>query len=150
MKNLLRLRHPIVVASLALLTILTLFILACGEDTTPTPTTAPQATATPAPTATAAAVKVPVKARLITANPIDGEQYTIPYPGSQVSWAKMPEYEHLIGHDIRSNEELPELAIAWDSGTDGKTWTFELREDVPFYKDGKPYKNFTFSAKTYS
>ena len=155
MKKLLRLRRPIVVVPLALLAVLTLFILACGEDATPAPTAAPQATAaptaaptaTPVPTPTAAAEKVPVKTRLITANPIDGEQFTLPYPGSQVSWAKMPEYEHLIGHDIRSNEELPELALTWDSGTDGKTWTFELRQDVPFYKDGKPYKDFTFSAK---
>jgi len=133
----------------------TLLIVACGDD--PAPTARPASTATPTATArptvapaTVApipAAKVPVAARLITANPIDGEQFTIPYPGSQVSWAKMPEYEHLIGHDIKSNEELPELAIAWDSGSDGKTWTFELREDVPFYKDGKPYKDYTFSAK---
>ena len=155
-------RIPTSIAAVSLLLLLAVLIAACGDDAdeeTPAPTAAPTATAAPAPAATMApttaaptpaptmAERVPVEARLITANPVDGEQYTIPYPGSQVSWAKMPEYEHLIGHDIRSNEELPELALAWDSGTDGKTWTFELREGVPFYKDGEPYKDFTFSAK---
>lgn len=131
---------------ISLMLVFTLLILGCGDDATPTPTSGPAATATPTPTS-GPSERIPVKARLITANPVDGEQFTIPYPGSQVSWAKMPEYEHLIGHDIKSNEELPELALTWDSGTDGKTWTFELRQGVPFYKDGQPYKDFTFSVK---
>ena len=104
-----KLRIPGVLVSVALLLLLALAIAACGGDDEPAATAAPVATATATPAPTMAA-KIPVKTRLVTANPVDGEQFTIPYPGSQVSWAKMPEYEHLIGHDIRSNEELPELA----------------------------------------
>jgi len=136
-------------------------IAACGDDETPTATTRPGVTpsptattgsgTTPSPTATAArtptaAARVPVQARLRIVNSPDAHQYTVPYAGNQVTWSKMPAYEHLIGHDIKSNEEIPELAEKWSVAADGKTWTFNLKRNVPFYKDGKA-TNDTFSAK---
>ncbi len=59
----------------------------------------------------------------------------------------MPNYSHLVGQDPKSGVEIPQLASSWSMASDGKTWTWNLAEDIPFYKDGKPYKDYTFSAK---
>ena len=90
---------------------LTLFILACGDDATPTPTQGPAATNTPttAPGVTPTATSTPrptntpttaamqiVQPRLRVSLPPGNEQSTVPYPQSQVSEKLMPEYSHNV------------------------------------------------------
>ncbi len=119
------------------------------------PTAAPRATAaaTPRPTAaptmapTAMMAPEPVQPRLRVSLPPGNEQFTIPYPMSQVSEKLMPIYSHMIGRNIKSNVEEPQLATFWEVESDGKTWHFTLAEGVPFYKFAKPLNDYTFSAK---
>ena len=155
------LSHRVYLA-LAGLAVLTLFILACGDDATPTPTQGPAATATPtsAPGVTPTATSTPratntpttaplqlVSPRLRVVGPPGREQFTIPYAQSQTSEKLNPEYSHLVGRNILTNVEEPQLATSWSVLPDGKTWTFNLRDNVPFYKDGKPLKDYTLSPQ---
>ena len=66
------------------------------------------------------------------------EQNTIPYAQSQTSEKIMPIYDHLVGRQFRTNVEQPEMATSWSVADDGKTWTFNLRDDIPFYRNAKP------------
>ncbi|MBM3925500.1 MAG: hypothetical protein FJ320_05865 [SAR202 cluster bacterium] len=96
-----------------------------GPTATPTrgaTTGAPTATPTrAAPTATATtASKVPVKPRLVIALPAPAEQQTVPYTQSQVSEKLNGQYDHLIGRNITTNEEQPELATTWSVAPNGK------------------------------
>ena len=50
----------------------------------------------------------------------------------------MPIYDHLVGRHYQTNVEQPEMATSWEVADDGKTWTFYLRDDVPFYKNAQP------------
>ncbi len=111
------------------------------------PTAAPRATAAPTMAPTAMMAPVPVSTRLSVSLPPGREQNTIPYAQSQVSEKLMPEYSHLIGRNITTNVEEPQLATSWEVETDGKTWHFQLRENVPFYQWGVPLNDYTFSAK---
>ena len=113
---------------------------------TAAPTMAPT-TAAPAMTPTPTMAPQPVATRLRVVNTPAGEQFTIPYPMSQVSEKLMPEYSHLIGRNITTNVEEPQLALSWEVESDGKTWHFALREGVPFYQFGVPLGDDTFSAK---
>ena len=173
---------------LAVLAVLTLFIIACGEDSTPaptqrpapaatqppapaatampTPTTAPPVTAAPAPAATQRPVptatarprptatpaptvsvaKEPVESRLIVAIPTPSYQVTMHHVTNQTDFGIMPIYDFLIGHDPKTNELLPQLATEWLMAPDGKTFTWTLREGVPFYRKGKP-TDMMFTAK---
>ena len=114
---------------------------------TAAPTMAPTAAATMAPTAaptprpTAAPTVAPTPAmmeavsnRLKVSLPPGREQNTIPYAQSQVSEKLMPIYSHMIGRNIKTNVEEPQLATEWSVEGDGKTWNFKLKENVPFYK----------------
>lgn len=51
-----------------------------------------------------------------------------------------PYSETLIGLDPTTNERIPRLAKSWEFTPDGRTWTFQLEEDVPFHFG---YGNFT-------
>jgi len=68
------------------------------------------------------------------------------HPLSGVTQNIVPIYDHLLGHHHQSNVEQPQLATDWSVTPDGKTWTFNLRDDVPFYRNGKPLF-FTFGAQ---
>ena len=46
-----------------------------------------------------------------------------------------PYTETLIGLDAQSNERIPRLAKSWESTPDGRTWTFNLVEGIPFHND---------------
>ena len=111
------------------------------------PTAAPRATAAPTIAPTAMMAREPVQPRLRVSLPPGNEQFTIPYPMSQVSEKLMPIYSHMIGRNIKSNVEEPQLATFWEVESDGKTWHFTLAEGVPFYKFAKPLNDYTFSAK---
>ncbi len=147
---------------------LTLFILACGAEATPTPTprptapptprpaatatptVAPQATATPIATATPTpqAAKVPVSPRLIVSVAAPALQITMHYQSFQSTGGILrPMYEYMVGRDIKTSEEVPtHLATAWSVSPNGKDWTFDIRKGMPFYQNGKPTK-YSFSAK---
>jgi len=75
------------------------------------------------------------------------EQFTIPYAQSQVSEKLNPYYSHLLGRDIKTNEEYPQLITDWSILPDGRTYTWDLRENIPFYRHGAPLKDYTFSAQ---
>jgi peptide/nickel transport system substrate-binding protein len=47
-------------------------------------------------------------------------------------------FEGLVSLKAGSTEIIPGLATSWDSSTDGKTWTFHLREGVKF-QDGTDF-----------
>ncbi len=135
-----------------------LLILACGEDKTPTttattqaqstPTLNPTATATPLPTPTATATmpKQPVTSRLRVAIGIPGTQSTMTHMLQSNESLILPEYERLVGHEPTTGVEGPQLAESWSVAANGRDWTWKLRKNVPFYKNGKP-TGFTFTAK---
>ena len=141
--------------AIAALLILSLFILACGDDEpepTPQPTPAaaptPAATAAPAPTMAptaaptamptptpAPAAPEPVNPRLQVAMVPPGHQVTMMYRTFQSSTGpQKPMYEHLIYKDRYSGEFTNEqLSTEWTMEPDGTTWHFTLREGVPFH-----------------
>ena len=115
----------------------------------PRATPTPRATATPAPTTmapTAMAPKVPVSARLIVSVVPPSDQFTIAHAQAQTSEKIMPIYEHLVGRHYQTDVEEPELASDWSVTPDGRVWTFNLRDDVPFYRNAKP-TDMMFSAQ---
>jgi len=58
-------------------------------------------------------------------------------------------YDFLVGYDPSSSDftPRPELATSWETSSDGKVWTFHLREGVK-WQDGRPFSSkdvaFTF------
>jgi len=44
-----------------------------------------------------------------------------------------PAAEYLLDVDPNKGVEVPMLATSWDMSADAKTWTFNIREDVPFH-----------------
>ena len=133
--------------------VLTLFILACGDgDETPTATTGPQATATPtatsAPTATPTATPVPTATPTATVVvPARGGRLRFAHiPGvfeSVLSWRGTPGSvglqarpfaEDLVQTDqITGEPSTAGLTTNWVMASDGMTWTYTLREGVPFH-----------------
>lgn len=138
------------------LAILTLFILACGEDETPgatsTATSRPGTTATatsaPSPTRTTTAGRVPVSPRLKVSMVAPAGQVTGHFQTFQSAGGHLHNvHEYLVGMDIITDEEKPiQLATSWNVDNTGRNWTFKLRQGIPFWLDGKAsdkYKQFT-------
>ena len=98
----------------------------------------PTVTATPEATAAPTAEPVPISPRLRVVIPPPADQFTIPYAASQTTEKIMPIYDHLVGRHYQTNVEQPEMATDWNVAADGKTWTFNLRTDVPFYHNAQP------------
>jgi peptide/nickel transport system substrate-binding protein len=46
-----------------------------------------------------------------------------------------PMLETLIGNDPETGEHIPRLARRWEASSDFRTWTFYLREGIPFHFD---------------
>ena len=139
--------------------VLTLFILACGDgDETPTATTGPQATGTPTPTAapvptgtpTPTATPVPTATPTATvAAPARGGRLRFAWRSggggteSVLSWKgnaaaiglqARPFAEDLVQSDRATGEGVNEgLTTSWMMAPDGLSWTYTLREDVPFH-----------------
>ena len=120
---------------------------ACGDDATSTPVvmretvTVPETvivTATPAPTPTAEPVvsrlRIASEAQVETNQPYLSQAQTL---GAQIT----PVFEGLTMEDV-DLKSLPMLATDWTVSDDGLTWTFNLREGVPFH-----YDNGDFSAE---
>jgi ABC-type transport system substrate-binding protein len=108
----------------------------------------PAATAAPKPTAapTTAVNMVPVEPKLMVAVSSPREQFTMAYMHGQTSQKLMPIYEHLIGRNVMTNLEFPQIAESYGMEADGKTWWFKLRKGVPYYKDQVPFKDYTVTA----
>ena len=98
---------------------------------------------TPEPTM---APKVPVESRLKVAIPTPSYQYTMQHPANQIDARIMPIYSHLVGHHPKTNVQEPQLAESWEMQPDGKTYTWNLRQGVPFYKNAEA-TDIMFSAK---
>ena len=108
-------------------------------------TTAAQSTAVPAaatavPTAApqpAAADTGPVEARverLVIAFTQPTHETNIPWFGARTMLSQFnPIQETLIDLHPETGEFAPNLATSWSMGADGKSWTVDLREDVPFH-----------------
>ena len=118
--------------------------IACGTSAPPQSTTAPAATtatgATAVPTAKAAATPAPATApkakvdRLVVALSPLPHDTNFTWEGSSSSTLdKRPFEENLIDVDQVSLELKPMLATKWEMSADAKTWTFQLRQGVPFH-----------------
>jgi ABC-type transport system substrate-binding protein len=136
-------RRNQVLLLLAALSATLIFMLGCGEDSTTTAivpgvtptTTATAAPATPTPTT---APKVPVASRLKVVIPTPSRQFTLDYIMGQSSRTIMPMYDYLVAHDPKTGAEIPQLANSWSIEADGKSYTWKLKENIPFYKQGEP------------
>ena len=114
----------------------------------PTPTRQryiPEVTATPEATV-APAPQEPVESRLRVAIPTPSYQFTMQHAANQIDARIMPIYSHLVGHHPQTNVQQPQLAESWSMESDGKTYTWNLREGVPFYRNAEPV-GIEFSAK---
>ena len=147
---------------LPLIVALSIFILACGDDDAATPaataapavTAAPAApaatmapTATPAPTQAMPAEPVPVSPRLILAVPPPSQEVGVIHLANNLTNSFLVHYDHLIASDPQTAAYGPQMATDWSTSADGKTWTFQLRDDVPFYnRDGTP-SDYSLTSK---
>ena len=112
------------------------------------PTAMPEPTATPEPEA-----GVPVQADLRVA-------ITPPYAENLLGWRVggtnqgmlQPMQEALFQRDYNDWSAQPMLAEEWSVSPDGKQWTFKLRDDVPFHRDGGTFgvSDFVFSFQLWS
>ena len=131
--------------SLLLIPLLLVLIIAaaCGEDATstplPTPTpTSPAATPTPTPTPvptnTPTPEPQPVVGRVVIARPVPLRESTMPWLSTEILAYVRPMYEALMTTD-KTGEHVPELATQWEMAVDGRSWTLDLQEGVPWHGD---------------
>ena len=101
--------------------VLLLVAAACGEDATPT--------------AKAPAFATSKVNRLVVAiSPPAYETFVTPNIVANINYQdKRPVYDLLISTDRRTAAYEPQLATSWQMSSDARTWTFELREDIPFH-----------------
>ena len=61
-------------------------------------------------------------------------QVTMGYQGQTNDTGPLqPMFEYLVMSDRATGELKPGLATSWERSTDGKTWRFKLRPDIPFH-----------------
>ena len=137
------------VAAILVLTLLA----ACGSSATEAPTGAPEATAAPqAPVTTTAPTAVPTAAPAVTQPPpamtteepegtlvlgLTSYGNEVPIPWQEIAFAKNYGrfvWDYLVGttDDAQLSTE-DGLAEFWEMSADGLTWTFRLKEDIPFH-----------------
>ena len=95
---------------------------------TPIPTAVPRPTEPPAPAATAKITRV----RVSNTVPLNESNRIWVGPWSNLVQHD-PYGETLIENDPYTSEPVPALAESWEVTPDFKTWTFQLREDVPWH-----------------
>ena len=130
-------------------------IVACGGAATATPqptevpavpaaTTAPAATAAPAVTAAPQATAAPTTAPSTSGTvKISQVRFAVPTPDVESNRTWVAGWLYIVQHDVfaetllRVNPETsmvdPLLAESWEATNDFKTWTFKLREDIPWH-----------------
>ena len=133
--------------------VLALLIAACGEDEA---TSAPTAAATQRPAATAAPTPTPaptteappelVDPRLKISMAPPTHQVTLPYQTFQSSSGPLHAlYDYLIGKNRKTSEvETSHLASEFSVSSDARTWTFTLKENIPYYQNGKASDTYFF------
>ena len=143
MKTLEKLKRRKTYWVLPMLAVFTLFIIACGDDAAPTPTATSAPLVTPTPTAIPRLTPTPTVAKLVSPRLIvtmaaPTGQVTAHYETFQSSGGHLHSlHEYLVGRDRVTSEEIPnQLALDWDVDASGRIWTFDLRENVPYYIDG--------------
>ena len=62
-----------------------------------------------------------------------GLETNLPWAAPSVGFDKRTIYENLIGVRRSTGELIPEIAKEWSDTADGLTWSFLLRDDVPFH-----------------
>ena len=107
---------------------------------TPAPTPAPTARPTPAPTEAPVAMMEPVESRLKVAmpNPAYGERMEASVH-NVVGGFLLPNAESLVGDHHITGEYYPMLATEWTVGEDARSWTFKLREGIPWHGIGSNF-----------
>ena len=57
-------------------------------------------------------------------------------------------YDFLIGKDRKTgDEETSHIASSWSMASDGRSWTFTLKEGIPFYNHGRASEAYIFNAE---
>ena len=117
----------------------------CGESATSAPTPAPTTAFDPPPTAatpTASPATTPTEAppttstitRLIVANiPPQPEALDPSLIGTFEQFQFLPMMDNLLGFNHTTGIVEGRAAKSWSGSPDGRTWTFELNENVPFH-----------------
>ena len=92
----------------------------------------PTAIATPTAEVRAEMVTSTTKRLIATVGGI-GLETNLPWAAPSVGFDKRTIYENLIGVRRSTGELIPEIAKEWSVTADGLTWSFLLRDDVPFH-----------------
>ena len=92
----------------------------------------PTAIATPTAEVRAEMVTSATKRLIATVGGI-GLETNLPWAAPSVGFDKRTIYENLIGVRRSTGELIPEIAKEWSVTADGLTWSFLLRDDVPFH-----------------
>jgi peptide/nickel transport system substrate-binding protein len=115
-----------------------LLLSACGTPVpTAAPTTAPSEAPTAAPTTPPTPAPSPTPAGpegslTVALSTLEAETF-LPWNGGggRTPYLELI-YEYLVYVDPVTEEPTPGLATSWEMSDDGMTWTFEIREGVPF------------------
>ena len=103
-------------------------------EATARPRFGPDPTRTQPPTQTAPPMIAASRLKVSMTPP--AHQMTVFWKGFQSSGGPLfPMYETLLGSDRVTQELYPMLATEWSMAPDGMSWSFKLREGVPFYQN---------------
>ena len=110
-------------------------------------TPAPRPTATPTPTRPPNG-PIPVNPRLRITMAAPTHQARLPYMTFQSSSGPLHNlYDYLVGKDRRTdNLDNDHLAKSWWVTRDGRRWTFELKDNIPYYMNGEA-SSYIFSPE---
>jgi peptide/nickel transport system substrate-binding protein len=102
------------------------------EEPTAAPTTAPTEEPTAVPTE---APTGPEGSLTVALSTLEAETF-LPWNGGggRTPYLELI-YEYLVYLDPETEEPTPGLATSWEMSDDGMSWTFEIREGVPFHED---------------